>query len=138
MMGRPLCLQPCLTTHVPLGAMLTAHLHSKPPPFTSIPVLFPKESIHPGHMLTFFMCQLLLDLQDLAWNFRDGPRVKNLLPVQETQVQSWVQEDPACRGAANPRTTTFVPVLWSLALRLQKHVLRNNRSHCNEKPNCCN
>ena len=77
-MGRPLRLQPRLTTQAPLWAMLTAHLPSKPWAFTSTLVLFPKQSIRPGHVLTFFTHQLLLDLQDSAWNFRDGPRVKNL------------------------------------------------------------
>ena len=37
------------------------------------------KTVHPpGHILTFFTRQLLLDLQDSAWNFRDGPRVQNL------------------------------------------------------------
>ena len=57
------------------------------------------------------------------------------LPVQGTRVWSLVQEDPTCRGATKPVRHNYwarVPQLLKPA-RLEP-VLRNNRSHRNEKP----
>ena len=45
------------------------------------------------------------------------------LPVQGTQVQSQVQEDPTCRGAISP-----------CAMRALEPVLRHERGQHNEKP----
>ena len=50
------------------------------------------------------------------------------LPMQGTQVRALVREDPTCRGATKP----VVPQLLKPA-RLEP-VLRNKRSHHNEKP----
>ena len=62
--------------------------------------------------------------------------------MQGTQVQALVQEDPTCRGAAKPVRHNY----WACALQLLnpctttteaqclEPVLRNKRSHRNEKP----
>ena len=60
-----------------------------------------------------------------------GPVVKNHLPVQGTQVRSLVQEDSACCGASKPVCHDS----WAQALEA---LLRNKRSHHNEKPGHCN
>ena len=69
------------------------------------------------------------------------------LPVQRTQVQALVREDPSCRGATKPMRHNY----WAGALEPVSHnywaqvpqllkpvclepVLRNKRSHHNEKP----
>ena len=49
------------------------------------------------------------------------------LPMQGTQVQSQVQEDPTCHGAAKPMHHNYG------AYNLEP-VLCNKRSHRNEKP----
>ena len=49
------------------------------------------------------------------------------LPKQGTRVRALVREDPTCRGATSPCATTTEPT------RLEP-VLRNKRSHRNEKP----
>ena len=57
------------------------------------------------------------------------------LPMQGTQVRALVREDPTCRGATKPVRHNYcacVPQLLKPA-RLEP-VLRNKRSHCNEKP----
>ena len=46
--------------------------------------------------------------------FPGGSVVKNLAASAETQVQSLIQEDPTCHGAAKPRGRNYKPVLWSL------------------------
>ena len=73
------------------------------------------------------------------------------LPVQGTWVQALVREDPTCRGAAKPMWHNY----WACALEPASHnylahvpqllksvylepVLRNKRSHHNEKPSHCN
>ena len=73
------------------------------------------------------------------------------LPMQGTRVQALVQEDPTCRGATKPVrhnywACTLEPVshnYWARVPQLLKPthlepVLRNKRSHCNEKPVHCN
>ena len=50
--------------------------------------------------------------------------VKNLLAVQETQVQSLGQEDPLENG-----TATHASILASLCLILQHHSSINSRLH---------
>ena len=50
------------------------------------------------------------------------------LPMQGTRVQALVREDPTCRGATKPVRHNY----WSL--HVLEPVLRNKRSHCNEKP----
>ena len=69
------------------------------------------------------------------------------LPMQGTQVRALVWEDPTCRGAAKPVRHNY----WAWALEPASHnywahvpqllkpaclepMLRNKRSHCNEKP----
>ena len=57
------------------------------------------------------------------------------LPMQGTQVQALVREDPTCRGATKPMNHNY----WARAPQLLKParlepVLRNKRSRCNEKP----
>ena len=69
------------------------------------------------------------------------------LPMQGTRVQALVREDPTCRGATKPVRHNY----WACALEPASHnylarmpqllksarlepVLRNKRSHCNEKP----
>ena len=49
--------------------------------------------------------------------------LRNHLPMQRTRVQALVWEDPTCRRADKP-------------VRLEP-VLRNKRSHRNEKPTHC-
>ena len=69
------------------------------------------------------------------------------LPMQGTQVRALVWEDPTCCGATKPvrhnyRACALEPVshnYWVCLLQLPKPmclepVLRNKRSHCNEKP----
>ena len=57
------------------------------------------------------------------------------LPMQGTQVQALVQEDPTCRGATKPVRHHY----WARVPQLLKPaglelVLRSKRSHRNEKP----
>ena len=69
------------------------------------------------------------------------------LPMQGTRVRALVQEDPTCHGATKPMHHNY----WACALGPASHnsrahvpqllkparlepVLRNKRSHCNEKP----
>ena len=52
------------------------------------------------------------------------------LPVQGTWVRALVQEDPMCRRATKPVCHNY----WACAL---EPVLRNKRSHRNEKPAHC-
>ena len=69
------------------------------------------------------------------------------LPMQGTQVWALVQEDPSCRGVAEPvHHNNWACALepashnyWAHAPQLLKPVrlepmLHNKRSHCNEKP----
>ena len=49
------------------------------------------------------------------------------LPMQGTQVQPLVREEPTCRRATKPVDHSY----WAWAL---EPVLHNKRSHCNEKP----
>ena len=69
------------------------------------------------------------------------------LPMQGTQVRALVREDPTCRGATKPVCYSYwacalEPVshnFWACVPQLQKPthlgpVIRNKRSHCNEKP----
>ena len=68
------------------------------------------------------------------------------LPTQGTQVRALVREDPTCHGATKPVHHNY----WACALELARHnywahvpqllkpvrlepMLRNKRSHCNEK-----
>ena len=68
------------------------------------------------------------------------------LPTQGTQVRALVREDPTCRGATKPvRHNYWACVLepashnyWAHVLQLRKParlepMLRNKRSHCDEK-----
>ena len=57
------------------------------------------------------------------------------LPVQGIRVQALVREDPTCRGATEPVRHNY----WAHEPQLLKPaclepMLRNKRSHCNEKP----
>ena len=60
------------------------------------------------------------------------------LPVQETQVQSPVQEDPTCCGATKPVHHSY----WAHALEPVSCVPQSlrpaTRSYCSEKHACCN
>ena len=73
------------------------------------------------------------------------------LPMQGTRVRALVQEDPTCHGATKPVHHNY----WACALEPASHnywahapqllkptrlepVLRNKRSHRNEKPAHCN
>ena len=69
------------------------------------------------------------------------------LPMQGTRVRALVREDPTCRGAAKPVHHNYWACAlepachnyWAHALQLLKPthlepMLRNKRSHCNEKP----
>ena len=67
--------------------------------------------------------------------FPGGTVVKNRLPMQGTRVRSLVQEDPTSRGATKPMCDNY----WAHMPQLLKPVrlepvLRNKRSHSNEKP----
>ena len=74
-----------------------------------------------------------------------GLRIR--LPMQGTRVRALVREDPTCRRATKPVCHNY----WACALEPTSHnywacvprllkparlepVLRNKRSHCNEKP----
>ena len=55
--------------------------------------------------------------------------------MQGTRVRALVQEDPTCRRATKPVSHNY----WARMPQLLKPahlepVLRNKRSHCNEKP----
>ena len=57
-----------------------------------------------------------------------------LLPMQGTRVRALVREDPTCRGATKPMLHNY----WARMPQLLKPtclepVLRDKRSHCNEK-----
>ena len=57
------------------------------------------------------------------------------LPMQGTRVRALVREDPTCRGATKPVRHNYgahVPQLLK-PVRLEP-MLRNKRSHLNEKP----
>ena len=69
------------------------------------------------------------------------------LPMQGTQVRALVQEDPTCHGATKPvRHNSWACALEPVSHNYWTHVpqllkpahleslLRNKRSHCNEKP----
>ena len=73
------------------------------------------------------------------------------LPMQGTRVWSLVWEDPTCHGGTKPVRHSY----WACALQPASHnylayvpqllkptllepMLRNQRSHCNEKPAHCN
>ena len=61
------------------------------------------------------------------------------LPMQGTQVQSLVREDPTCHGATKPGCHNY----WSPQPQLLKParlepVLRHERGHRDEKPAHCN
>ena len=99
----------------------------------------------------------------LMWNLKNKQKNKNKnklmgaslvvrwlrirLPMQGTQVQALVRENPTCRGATKPMCRNY----WACALEPASHnywarvpqllkpvcrepVLRNKRSHRNEKP----
>ena len=94
--------------------------------------------------LTVVRCYLkILANQD----FPGGAVVKNPSAMQGTQAQALVQEDPTCRRATKPMRHKY----WACALESASHnywarvpqllksarlepVLRNKRSHRNEKP----
>ena len=73
-------------------------------------------------------------------DFPGGTVVKNPPANSGTRVRALVQEDPTCHGATKARG----PQLLSLRSRAREPqllkparlepVLRNKRSHCNEKP----
>ena len=104
-------------------------------------------------MYVMYMCVCI------AWNERKEEEQASLmvpwlrihLPMQGTRVQALVQEDPTCRGAAKPVRHNY----WACALEPTSHnywarvpqvlkpvrlepMLRNKRSHHNQKPTCCN
>ena len=57
------------------------------------------------------------------------------LPMQGTQVQSLVREDPTCRGATRPvRHNYWARVPQLLKPERLEPVLRNKKSHRDEKP----
>ena len=72
--------------------------------------------------------------------------LRNRLPMQGTQVQALVWEDPMCHGAIKPVHHNY----WACALELASHnywahvpqllkptrlePVLHTRSHCNEKP----
>ena len=67
--------------------------------------------------------------------------LRNCLPVQGTRLRALVWEDPTCCGATKPVRHNTEPALQSPRAtttepaRLEP-VLRNKRSHCNERPVC--
>ena len=90
------------------------------------------------------------------WNAPSGASLvaqwlRICLTMQGTQVRALVREDPTCRGATKPVHHNY----WACVLEPASHnywahvpqllkparlepVLRNKRSHCNEKPMHCN
>ena len=61
------------------------------------------------------------------------------LPMQGTRVRALVREDPTCRGATKPMHHNYwahVPQILKTACL--EPMLRNKRSHRNEKPTHCN
>ena len=66
-------------------------------------------------------------------------RLRICLPMQGTRVRSLVRVDPTCRGATKPVHHNY----WAHVPQLRKPVrlepvLRNKKSHSNEKPAHCN
>ena len=61
------------------------------------------------------------------------------LPRQKTRVRALIWEDSTCRGATTPmcHTTTCARVQHVLKSKSLELVLRNKRSHYNEKPPNC-
>ena len=63
--------------------------------------------------------------------------IRILLPMQETQLRSLIQEDAACCGATKPVCPNFC-ALWQgdtmTGTSTLDPVLHGKRSHCNEKP----
>ena len=57
-------------------------------------------------------------------------RLRICLPIQGTQVQALVQEDPS--RACEPQVLSLHATTTEACM--PEPVLRNKRSHCNEKP----
>ena len=102
-----------------------------------------------------FACLLAIPLSSsiniLIWASLVAQWLMVCLPVQRTRVQALVQEDPTCHEATRPVRHSY----WACALEPASHnywvcvpqllkpvrlepVLRNKRSHCDEKPSHCN
>ena len=85
----------------------------------------------------------------LTWGSLDGSVVKNLLPLQETQVRSLIWNIPHAEKQLNLNTTTIEPVLWNLEATTTEPIHLNyrslhtlepvfyKRSYHNEKPAQC-
>ena len=57
------------------------------------------------------------------------------LPMQGTRVRALVREDPTCHGETKPVCHNYEDCVPQLLKPVGlKPVLRNKRSHCNEKP----
>ena len=75
------------------------------------------------------------DLNCTSWTSLVAQWLRIRLPVQGTRVRALVREDPTCRGASKPvchNNWPHVPQLVKPACL--EPVLRNKRSHRNEKP----
>ena len=78
------------------------------------------------------------------WGFSGSSVVKNLLPIQETQVRFLGREDPTGLGASKP----VGHIYWACGLEPRncnywspwalEPVLHNKRSHRDGKSVCCN
>ena len=64
----------------------------------------------------------------LTWGSLDGSVVKNLLPLQETQVRSLIWNIPHAEKQLNLNTTTIEPVLWNLGATTTEPIHLNYRS----------
>ena len=85
----------------------------------------------------FMNCWLkpIWSLNYSGWTSLVAQWLRIRLPMQGTWVQALGWEDPTCRGAAKPVRHNY----WARVLQLLKPVhlepvLRNKRSHRNEKP----
>ena len=87
----------------------------------------------------FFLCCLCFCCTSRAWVIWGTSLVAQWLrirlPMQRTPVRALVQEDPTCRGATKPVHHNY----WACTPQLLKPaclepVLRNKRSHLNERP----
>ena len=60
--------------------------------------------------------------------------VKNLLPIQETQIWPLIPEDPTCCRATSPWAATIELVLYSLGATITESTCHNSWSLCALEP----